>query len=127
MSVQMRGSGFKGSEVQGSTPLPVANAASLIEAEISHVKLHLKSFFFDQTGRFFGQRRRSCETSQKWHGFSITKLVVLAAGLNSKPQNIEGWKRFAKSFLRQTEYNHSTFGVGRSTCPQCLETGARQI
>jgi hypothetical protein len=22
-----------------------------------------KSFFFDQTGRFFGQRRRSCETT----------------------------------------------------------------
>jgi hypothetical protein len=26
-------------------------------------KQSLKSFFFDQTGRFFGQRRRSCETS----------------------------------------------------------------
>jgi hypothetical protein len=30
-------------------------------------------------------------------------------------------------FLKQTEYIHSTFDVGRSTCPQCLETGARQI
>jgi hypothetical protein len=38
----------------------------------------------------------------------------LAAGRNSEPQNIEGWKRFAKSFLKQTEYIHSTFDVGRS-------------
>ena len=29
----------------------------------SHMKLHYKSFFFDQTGRFSGQRRRSYETS----------------------------------------------------------------
>ncbi len=28
--------------------------------------------------------------------------------------NAEGWKRFAKSFLIQTEYIHSTFDVGRS-------------
>ncbi len=28
--------------------------------------------------------------------------------------NFEGWKRFAKSFLKQTEYIHSTFDVGRS-------------
>jgi hypothetical protein len=28
-----------------------------------------KSFFFDQTGRFFGQRRRSYETTPKWNGF----------------------------------------------------------
>ena len=39
-------------------------------------------------------------------------------GLNSEPQNIEwrmtndeGWNRFAKSFLKQTEYIHSTFDV----------------
>src|SRR5210317_1635345 len=39
----------------------------------------------------------------------------------SEPQNIEyrisndeGWNRFAKSFLNQTEYIHSTFDVGRS-------------
>jgi hypothetical protein len=45
----------------------------------------------------------------------------LAAGLNSEPQNIEcritndeGWNRFAKSILKQTEYIHSTFDVGRS-------------
>jgi hypothetical protein len=30
---------------------------------------HLKSFFFDQAGRFFGRRRRSYETTSKWHGF----------------------------------------------------------
>ena len=28
--------------------------------------------------------------------------------------NDEGWNRFAKSFLKQTEYIHSTFDVGRS-------------
>ncbi len=28
--------------------------------------------------------------------------------------SFEGWKRFAKSFLIQTEYIHSTFDVGRS-------------
>ena len=39
----------------------------------------------------------------------------------SEPQNIEcrisndeGWNRFAQSFLKQTEYIHSTFDVGRS-------------
>ena len=26
-------------------------------------------FFSDQTGRFFGQRRRSCETSEEWIRF----------------------------------------------------------
>jgi hypothetical protein len=47
---------------------------------------HLKSFFFDQTGRFFGQRRRLYETRPKWHGFSMIKLTALMAGpgLNSK-------------------------------------------
>jgi hypothetical protein len=38
------------------------------------------------------------ETTPKWHDFSITKLAALAAGRDSEPQNIEGWKRFAKSF-----------------------------
>jgi hypothetical protein len=33
---------------------------------------------------------------------------------NIEPQNHEGWKRFAKSFLKQTEYIHSAFDVGRS-------------
>jgi len=28
--------------------------------------------------------------------------------------NAEGWSRFAKSFLKQTEYIHSMFDVGRS-------------
>jgi len=28
--------------------------------------------------------------------------------------NEEGWNRFAKSFLKQTESIHSTFDVGRS-------------
>ena len=28
--------------------------------------------------------------------------------------NDEGWTRFAKSFLKQTEYIHLTFDVGRS-------------
>jgi hypothetical protein len=28
--------------------------------------------------------------------------------------NYEGWIRFAKSFLKQTGYIHSTFDVGRS-------------
>jgi len=33
---------------------------------------------------------------------------------NIEPQNVEGWNRFAQSFLKQTEYIHSTFDVGRS-------------
>jgi hypothetical protein len=41
--------------------------------------------------------------------------------IKSEPQNIEcritndeGWNRFAKSFLKQAEYIHSMFDVGRS-------------
>jgi hypothetical protein len=50
---------------------------------------------------------------------SAQPLWQPVTGLNSEPQNIEpqnheGWKRFAKSFLKQTEYIHSTFDVGRS-------------
>ena len=48
--------------------------------------------------------------------FLMIKPGTLAAGRNSEPQNIEygisnseGWKRFAKYFLKQTEYIHSTF------------------
>mgnify|MGYP001814137686 FL=1 len=42
-------------------------------------------------------------------------------GLNREPQiiecritNYEGWNRFAKSIIKQTEYIHSTFDVERS-------------
>jgi hypothetical protein len=43
--------------------------------------------------------------------------AILAAGRNSEPRisNFEGWKRFAKSFLKQTKYIHSTFDVRRSS------------
>jgi hypothetical protein len=34
------------------------------------------SFFFDQTGRFSGQRRRLYETTPKWHGFLIYRRVA---------------------------------------------------
>jgi len=44
----------------------------------------------------------------------MINLAALAAGLNREPQNIEGWNCFAKSFLKQTEFIHSTFDVGRS-------------
>jgi hypothetical protein len=37
-----------------------------------------------------------------------------AGTANRRISNFEGWKRFAKSFLKQTEYIHSTFDVGRS-------------
>jgi hypothetical protein len=33
---------------------------------------------------------------------------------NRRITNDEGWNRFAKFFLKQTEYIHSTFDVGRS-------------
>ena len=39
----------------------------------------------------------------------------------------EWWNRYAKSFLKQTEFIHSTFDVGRSTCPQCLDSGMSSI
>jgi len=32
---------------------------------------------------------------------------------NRRISNVEGWNRFAKSFLKQTEYIHSTFLVVR--------------
>jgi hypothetical protein len=56
------------------------------------MKLHCQSFFFDQTGRFLGQRRRLYETTHNW---------------NSEPQNIEQkisndevWNRYAQSFFK---------------------------
>jgi hypothetical protein len=30
-------------------------------------------------------------------------------------------------FLKQPEFLHSTFDVGRSTCPQCLDSGVSLI
>jgi hypothetical protein len=53
-----------------------------------------QSFFYDQTGRFVGQRRRSYETTPKWHGLLTIKLAALAAGgraeqRTAEPQNIE--------------------------------------
>ena len=33
---------------------------------------------------------------------------------NIEPQNVEGWNRFALSFLKWTEFIYSTFDVGRS-------------
>jgi hypothetical protein len=38
-----------------------------------------QSFFYDQTGRFVGQRRRSYETTPKWHDFLMIKLAVFQA------------------------------------------------
>jgi hypothetical protein len=34
--------------------------------------------------------------------------------VNRRITNDEGWNRFAKSFLKQKEYIHSTLDVGRS-------------
>jgi len=39
----------------------------------------------------------------------LIKLAALAAGLNSEPQNVEGWNRFTQSFFKWTEYITSTF------------------
>ena len=51
----------------------------------------------------------------------------------TEPQNIEcritndeGWNRFAKSFLKQTEYIHSTFDVGRSSVSFSIRLAAFQ-
>jgi len=38
-----------------------------------------------------------------------------AGTANRRISNFEGWKRFAKSFLKQTKYIHSTFDVRRSS------------
>jgi hypothetical protein len=38
-----------------------------------------KCFYSDQTGRFFGQRPRSCETSPKWRGFLINNSAPAKA------------------------------------------------
>ena len=38
----------------------------------------------------------------------------------------EGWNRFAKSFLKQTEYIHSTFDVGRSSVSFSIKLAAFQ-
>jgi len=40
------------------------------------------------------------ETTPKWHGFLMIKLPAFEAGLNSEPQNIEGWFRCAQSFYK---------------------------
>jgi len=32
-----------------------------------------------------GQRRRSCETTPKWHGFLMIKLAVFQAGGGAEP------------------------------------------
>ena len=52
---------------------------------------------------------------------TISNSYETTQNKKSEPQNIEyrisndeGWNRFAKSFLNQTEYIHSTFDVGRS-------------
>jgi len=45
-------------------------------------------------------------------------------GLNSEPQNIEGWFRFAQSFYKIDRIDsclrYSVFSIQYSTCPQCL-------
>jgi hypothetical protein len=64
------------------------------------------SFFLDLTGRFFGQRRRSYETTQSW---------------NSEPQNVEGWNRSAQSFFYKIDRSTQKLTTGRST--QKLTTG----
>jgi hypothetical protein len=43
----------------------------------------LKSFFFDQTGRFFGQRRRLYEAFIKFTGFSELSWLSTAVSCSS--------------------------------------------
>ena len=60
-----------------------------------------KSFFSDQTGRLFGQRRRLYETRLK----SDRRIE------NIEPQNVEGWFRAAQPLLKLIEYIPSSFGI----------------
>jgi hypothetical protein len=39
---------------------------------------------------------------------------------------VEGWNRFAKSFLKQTEYIHSRFDVRRSSVSFSIKLAAFQ-
>jgi hypothetical protein len=43
-----------------------------------------QSFFSDQTGRFSGQRRRSYETTPKWHGFLMINLAASMAWIKQR-------------------------------------------
>jgi hypothetical protein len=53
-----------------------------------------------------GQRRRSYETTPKWHGFLMIKLAAPMAWIEQRPQNFEGWFRFAQSFFKIDRIHH---------------------
>jgi hypothetical protein len=44
----------------------------------------LLCFFHDQTGRFFRQRRRSYETTPKWHSVMMINLPVSMAWIKQR-------------------------------------------
>jgi hypothetical protein len=56
----------------------------------------------------------SAATGLKSNQFNRKRDFDLAEIIKKRISNFVGWKRFAKSFLKQTEYIHSTFDVGRS-------------
>jgi len=43
-----------------------------------------KSFYFDKTGHFSGQRRRSFETTPKWHVFLVISLAAAMAWIKQR-------------------------------------------
>ena len=67
----------------------------------------LQSFFPDQTGRFFGQRRRLYETTPKWHGLLIIRLDALAAGSRAEQRTAE--YRITNNEFRSVESLRSIF------------------
>jgi hypothetical protein len=71
------------------------------------------SFFSDQTGRFSGQRRRSCETTVS---FSIKLAASMAGpGLNSKQieRTMHGRRVFDVHFLVNPLYETGTIHLDR--------------
>jgi hypothetical protein len=70
--------------------------------------------FFKQAPFVIHLDRKRTVYSVKFFIRSNRPLWQPAGTANHRISNFEGWKRFAKSFLKQTEYIHSTFDVGRS-------------
>jgi len=63
----------------------------------------------DQVSRVRREKRRS--GNQK-PDMKLHKIKKANRGIsNIKPRNVEGWNRFAQSFLKQTEYITSTFDI----------------
>jgi hypothetical protein len=75
---------------------------------VSGVRFQADSRFFTTTGCMKLRQNGTVFRVLNW------PLWQPAGTANRRISNFEGWKRFAKSFLKQTKYIHSTFDVGRS-------------